>query len=44
MEKYALLLSCCGNSKSEKQHDSELRNLEGELEDLGWEGKFIFLQ
>ena len=40
MKKYALLLSCCGNSKSEKEHDRELRKLEDALDNLGWDGKF----
>ena len=40
MKKYALLISCCGNSSKEKMHDSELRKLRGVLEEAGYEGIF----
>ena len=36
---HALLISCStGNDKEDKKHDTELRNLEGELEE-SWDGK-----
>lgn len=37
VKKYALLISCCGNSSKEKMHDSELRKLRGVLEEAGYE-------
>ena len=37
---HALLISCStGNDKEDKKHDTELRNLEGELEDSWDVGK-----
>ncbi|XP_068750368.1 uncharacterized protein [Montipora capricornis] len=37
VKKYALLISCCGNSSKEKKHDTELRKLRDVLEDAGYE-------
>ena len=37
-EFHALLISCCGNNgKQDRKHDSELRNLEGILEESSWD-------
>ena len=41
VKKHALLISCCAGK--EKQHNTELRNLEGVLDELGWEGKLMSL-